>query len=62
MFRLIATMRRGSASALAEASAHYPSLEAARLGTVALFRHDRILRVAIVRNVVPPTFVEWAER
>jgi hypothetical protein len=43
-------------------SASYPTVEAARLGTATLLRNDRIVRVAIVQNLVPPTFVEWAER
>ena len=62
MFKLIPTMRRGSATGLAAAWARYPTLETARLGTVTLLRDDRILRVSIVRNEVPPAFVEWAER
>jgi hypothetical protein len=62
MFKLIATMRRGSASNLAPAWVHYPTVEAARLGTAALLRDDRVLRVMIVRNEIPPAFVEWAER
>jgi hypothetical protein len=62
MFKLISTMRRGSSTALPAAFAHYPTMEAARLGTVALLRDDRILRVMIVRNEIPPAFVEWAER
>jgi hypothetical protein len=37
-------------------------MEAARAGTAALLRDDRILRVMIVRNEVPPAFVEWLER
>jgi hypothetical protein len=53
MFRLVATMRRGSASGLAAAWARYPTIEAARLGTATLLRDDRILRVMIVRNEVP---------
>ncbi len=62
MFRLIATMRRGSATGLAAAWARYATLEAARAGTAALLHDDRILRVMIVRNEIPPAFVEWAER
>jgi hypothetical protein len=62
MFKLISTMRRGSSTALPAAFADYPTMEAARLGTVALLRDDRILRVMIVRNEVPPAFVEWVER
>jgi hypothetical protein len=62
MFKLIPTMRRGGASNLAAAWARYPTIDAARLGTVTLLRDDRILRVMIVRNEIPPAFVEWAER
>jgi len=62
MFRLIATMRRGSASGIAAAWIRYPTIEAARLGTVTLLHDDRILRAMIVRNETPPAFVEWAER
>jgi hypothetical protein len=62
MFKLITTMRRGSASGLASAWARYPTIEAARAGVTALLRDDRILRVMIVRNEIPPAFVEWVER
>jgi hypothetical protein len=62
MFRLVPTMRRGSASSLPSAWAHYPSIEAARLGGAELLREDRILRVMIVRNEIPQAFVEWMER
>ena len=62
MFKLISTMRRGSASGIAAAWARYPTLDAARLGSTALLRDDRILRVMIVRNESPPAFVEWSER
>ena len=59
MFKLIATMRRGSASGLAPAWARYPTLEAARAGAATLLRDDRVVRVMVVRNEVPPAFVEW---
>jgi hypothetical protein len=62
MFRLIATMRRGSASGLPAAWAHYASIEDARAGAAELLREDRILRVMVVRNEIPQTFVEWLER
>jgi hypothetical protein len=62
MFRLVATMRRGSASGLPSAWARYPSIEAARVGGAELLREDRILRVMIVRNEIPQAFVEWMER
>jgi hypothetical protein len=62
MFKLITTMRRGSSTDLAAAWARYPTIESARLGTATLLRDDRILRVMVVRNEIPPAFVEWAER
>jgi hypothetical protein len=54
MFKLIATMKRGSASGLAPAWAPYPTLEAARLGITALFRDERVLRVMVVRRRSAP--------
>ena len=42
--------------------ARYPTVAAARLGIATLLRDDRILRVMIVRNEIPPAFVEWLER
>jgi len=62
MFKLITTMRRGTSADLAAAWARYPTLDAARVGTATLLRDDRILRVMIVRNEIPPAFVEWVER
>jgi hypothetical protein len=62
MFKLITTMRRGTSTDLAAAWARYPTVDAARLGTAILLRDERILRVMIVRNEIPPAFVEWAER
>jgi len=62
MFRLIATMRRGSASSLPQAVARYPSIKDARLGAAELLREDRILKIMIVRNEFPGGFVEWIDR
>jgi hypothetical protein len=62
MFRLIPTMRRGSATGVDAAWARYPTVEAARSGVLTLFRDDRVLRVMIVRNEIPTAFVEWVER
>ena len=62
MFRLVATVRRGSASDLAAAWAHYPTIEAARGGASALLREERVVRVMIVTNQVARAFVEWSER
>jgi len=62
MFRLIATMRRGSSANIAAAWARYPTVDAARLGSAELLRDDRILRVMIAHNQTPTSFVEWVER
>ena len=62
MFKLIATMRRGSATGLTPAWTPYPTVAAARLGAETLLRDDRVLRAMIVRNEIPPAFVEWVER
>ena len=55
-------MKQGTASGLAAAAARYPTVEAARAGATALFRNDRVMRVMVVRNEVPPAFVEWLDR
>ena len=62
MFRLVTTMRRGSASGMPQAWARYASVEAARLGAAELLKEDRVLRVMVVRNEIPSAFVEWQER
>jgi hypothetical protein len=62
MFRLIATVRRGTACDLPAAWAQYPTLEAARAGAAGLLGHERVHRVMIVRNELRPTFVEWCNR
>ena len=62
MFKLVTTMRRGSSSGMPEAWARYASVELARAGGMELLREDRVLRVMIVRNEIPQTFVEWLER
>jgi hypothetical protein len=62
MYRLIPTMRRGSATALPQASAHYPSIEAARLGAAELLREERILKIMIVRGGILGGYVEWIDR
>jgi hypothetical protein len=62
MFKLVTTMRRGSASGMPQAWARYGSVEAARAGAAELLREDRVLRVMVVRNEIPLAFVEWLER
>ena len=62
MFRLIVTVRRGSACNLEAASTSHATLETARLAGAALLRDERVQRVLIARDEVPPAFVEWIER
>ncbi len=62
MFRLVTTVRRGSASVLPGSWLPYPSLEAARAAAAGLLRHERVMRVMIVRDSLPMTFVEWQDR
>jgi len=62
MFRLITTVRRGSASGLPAAWARYPTIEAARLGAAELFREERVVRVMVVNNQPGGSYVEWIDR
>jgi hypothetical protein len=62
MYRLIVSVRRGSASNMPGAWQHYPTLEQARTAAAALLRHERVTRIAVVRNEAPPVFVEWMDR
>jgi hypothetical protein len=62
MFRLVTTMRRGSASGMPQAWARYASIETARAGAAELLREERVLRVMIVRTEVPGAFVEWCDK
>ena len=55
-------MRRGSSTSLPQASATYPTIEAARLGAAELLREDRILKIMVVRNEFPGGYVEWIDR
>ena len=62
MFRLIISVRRGSASNMPGGWQRYSTLEEARTAAAALLRHERVTRIAVVRNEAPPVFVEWLER
>ena len=60
MFKLIATVKRGSASNLRATWPSYPTLDAARAGATSLMREERVTRVMIVRDEMPLAFVEWS--
>jgi hypothetical protein len=62
MFRLITTMRRGSSSGMPQAYARYASMDTARAGAAELLKEERVLRVMIVHNDMPRSFIEWMER
>ena len=62
MFRLITTVKRGSASTLPPAWLRYPTIDAARAGAAAVLREERVQRVMIVRGEIPGGFVEWRDR
>jgi hypothetical protein len=62
MFRLVISLRRGSACSIPGAWQHYPTVEQARTAATTMLRHERVTRIAIVRNEVPPAFVEWLDK
>jgi hypothetical protein len=62
MFRLVTTVRRGSASNYAEAWASYGTLDAARAAATALLREERVTAVMIVEDSLDRAFVEWCMR
>ena len=62
MYRLITTVRRGSASGLPAAWARYPTIEAARVGAAELFREERVVRVMVVRDQPGGSYVEWIDK
>lgn len=62
MFRLIVSVRRGTACNAPGAWECYPTIELARTAAAALLQHERIARIAVVRDGAKPTFVEWRER
>jgi hypothetical protein len=62
MYRLVVSVRRGSASNLPGSWEPYPTIELARTAGVRLLRLERVARIAIVDAAVPPLFVEWLDR
>jgi len=62
MFRLVATVKRGSASTLLPTWLRYPTVEAAQAAADGLLREDRVQRVMVIREGTPGTFVAWRDR
>jgi hypothetical protein len=61
-FKLRAIMRQGTAASLPAVWERYATLDAARASVRGMYSNDRVLRVLIVTDEVPPRFVEWVER
>ena len=62
MFRLVTTVRRGSAANIPGTWLPYATIEDARAAAADLLRHERVMRVMIVGDALPMTFVEWRDR
>jgi hypothetical protein len=45
-----------------QAYARYASMDTARAGAAELLKEERVLRVMIVHNDMPRSFIEWMER
>ena len=61
-FSLRPIMRQGTASSIPETWERYATLESAREAVKQTYRDDRVLRLFIVTDDVPPRFVEWVKR
>ena len=61
-FRVRAIMRQGTAASLPAVWERYATLDAARAAVRGMYSNDRVLRVHIVTDEVPPRCVEWVER
>lgn len=62
IFRLQANMRRGTGSNLHGTWTSYASIDHARNAAREVLRDDRVARVTVVTDTVPPRFVEWIDR
>ena len=61
-FRLRPIMRQGTASSISETWNRYETVDEAKRATKQMYHDDRVLRVFVVTDAVPPQFVEWVER
>jgi hypothetical protein len=60
--RLRPIMRQGTASSVAETWQRFATIEEARSASRQMYHDDRVLRVFVVDDEMPPRFVEWLER
>ncbi len=61
-FTLHPVMRQGTAASLPGAWERHPTPEAAKAAAKEMYRDDRVLRVMVVEDDLPPRFVAWVER
>jgi hypothetical protein len=61
-FRLQANMRRGTGSAVRVTWQTYSTVQDARKAAREAFSDDRVVRMTVVTDTVPPRFVEWIGR
>ena len=61
-FRVRPIMRQGTAASVQETWERYGTIENARTAIKHAYHDDRVLRMFIVTDEVPPRFVEWVER
>jgi hypothetical protein len=62
VYRLRPIMRQGTPSSVPEIWERHRTLESARAAVKHAYHDDRVLRMFIVTDEVPPRFVEWVER
>ena len=61
-YRLQATVRRGTGSSLPDTWSPYVAIEEAREAAREMLRDERVVRVTVVEDTLPPQFVEWVNR
>ena len=61
-YRLQGNMRRGTASSMVGTWPSYLTIDEAREAAREMLRDDRVLRVTVVEDTLPPRFVEWVNR
>ncbi len=61
-FRLQANMRRGTGSGLSGTWSSYASIAYARQAAREMLRDDRVARVTVMTDTIPPQFVDWVNR
>ena len=60
-FRLLPTMKQGTASSVPETWMHFGSVDDARAAAKRMYHDDRVLRVMLVADGAG-TFIEWIDR